>query len=211
MGRRPLVRVRARFKERLHQVQVAGLLLPERLRLGIPGPEGPFDVQRREQRTHAVVADHVRIRACVEQVLGQIVVAVDDRYQHRAGLVPTGDVVHVGSAGDQGLSSLAVALAGREVESREPTLLPYLLGVALVAVVGGVGFLLHHFEVLVLVLLVVLLFFLVVFRLRLLCRLSDPCSALHLPGGDAVEGLVVLDPGLQLGVGTRLKQGSHGG
>ena len=122
-----LIRVGPGLEQQLHQIQIGRLLLAERLRLWIPRPERPLDVERGEQRTRSVVAEQVGVRVGVEQHPRQIVVAVDGRDQQGGRLIPRGHLIDIGSGFHQETSRLDVSFASGKVEGGEPTLLSDLL------------------------------------------------------------------------------------
>ena len=92
------VRIGALLEQRLHEVEIRDLLLVEGARLRIERARRPGHVERGIERRHAVARGGIRIRALIEQPLGEIEVAVDGGDQQRAGLVARADLVHIGAA-----------------------------------------------------------------------------------------------------------------
>ena len=221
MGRRLLVRVGARVEQELHQLEVAGLLLAEGLRLRIPGAQRPLDIEGGEERARAVVADQVGVGAALQEIPGEVVVAVDDRHEHRRGLVAGGGAVDVRAALEQQRRRRTVALARRVVQRIEAALPADLLrrGQGLDGRFGrssGVGgFFLGRrgarsglcgaLRLALCRLLTVFLFFFRLLRGRAYPR-PVPLLRAQLP----IVFLVVLDPGHQGCVGPGVQQGPHG-
>ena len=111
------VRVRASVQKRLQQLEVLGLLVVVRARLRVVGLGRPVGLENREQRGDAVgVGGAVRVGAALDQLHGQVELAVEDGHQKRAGAVAA-DLVDVGPAVQQGEPRFDVPLA-RGVQQR---------------------------------------------------------------------------------------------
>ena len=119
----PRVRIRAGGEQRLHHVEIRGLLLLHFLRLGITGARLPLRVHRGPERRGAVLRrSNVRIRSALEQEHRHIELAVDHGDQQRARALADAHLIDVRAAGDERGGSVDIALT-RGVQQRRETAL----------------------------------------------------------------------------------------
>ena len=108
-----MVGVRALVEQRLHDLEVGGLLQFHLLGLREPGTRLPRHIRGRPERRHAVVlGGNVRVGAPLDQHHRRVELAVDDGSQQRARGVAGVDGINVGAAFEQSKRGLHVALAG---------------------------------------------------------------------------------------------------
>ena len=111
------------------QLQIRRPLLRARRRLRIPRAQRPLVVERRKQRRHAIVVRQIRIGAAREERERQVVLAVDDRDDHRGRSIARRRHVDVQAGVEERERGGGKAVARRVVQRGEPALFPDLLDV----------------------------------------------------------------------------------
>ena len=122
LAREARVGIGALVEQRGHQIEVRRLLLELGARLRIEHPRRPLDVEDRVERRHAAGVGQVRVGAVRQQILRDVVLAVDRGDQQRRDAIAWADRVDVGPVLDQRLDRAGAALAGREMQRGQAAL-----------------------------------------------------------------------------------------
>jgi hypothetical protein len=119
MLREPRVRIRAGLEQRCHQLQIGRLLTELCRRLRIQRLRGPLDIDRRVERCRPGIAREFRVRAALEQELGEIEVAVDRGHEQRTRMIASAHLIDVGARFEQSAHRLCIPLAHGEQQCTE--------------------------------------------------------------------------------------------
>ena len=117
LARQLRVRVRPVREQRLHQLEVADLLL-DRQRVRRPGHRRVLHVDRRIERREPIHIREVRVGAVVDEELSDFVMAVADGDDQRAAMVAGAQSIHVGAGGDECAHGVQVAFPCGEQQRR---------------------------------------------------------------------------------------------
>ena len=109
--REPDVRIRPRLEQRLHDVQVGGLLLIVGAGLRVARPRRPLQVERREQRGGSGVGGDVRVGAPLDEAQREVEMPVHRGDLQRARAVAA-HAIDVGPGVEQRQRHVDVPLAG---------------------------------------------------------------------------------------------------
>src|SRR4029453_4052622 len=104
------------------QIEIRRLLLATGGGLRVPRTQRPLVVERRKQRRHAVVVGQTRVGAAREERQGEVVLAVDDRDDHRRRSIARGWFIDVEAGVEERDRRGGVPLTRRVVQRGEAAL-----------------------------------------------------------------------------------------